>query len=530
MSGTEIRLALDAIPMGGMAEGTSGDDAVLFVRDAAGVRAFQAKCPHLGAPLAKGEICGGRLYCPWHKAAFALADGRLEEPPALDALTRYPVRLEGSDAVATLTPEPAKSETAKTDTAKIEPAKTETAKTGPEQVLIVGAGAAAVACVKTLRREGYDGRITMVGREAHPPYDRTKLSKQFLAKPTPPEKTWIAPDFDGANRVERITAAVARVEPARRSVTLADGRTLQADAILVATGSRAVVPDFPGKDLDGVFTLRSLDDARRLSEAAGDAKSVVVVGAGFIGLEAAAFLNKRGLSVTVLAREDIPFAKRFGEQVGAALKRYHAGNGVTFATGSVARIAGTGRVAAVETEDGRRLPADLVLIGAGAKPETGLIADVAPEADGGLAVGGDLALAEGVWIAGDIAAFPETASGETARIEHWRLAQQHGTHVARAMLGRDGAFAGAPFFWSNQGDKRLDYGGYAKGFDRIILQGDPDALDFIAYYVTGERVTAACSIGRNPAFTAFLHLLGLGRVPPAAEIEAGADLPALARA
>jgi NADPH-dependent 2,4-dienoyl-CoA reductase/sulfur reductase-like enzyme/nitrite reductase/ring-hydroxylating ferredoxin subunit len=525
MSGTEIRLALDAIPMGGMAEGKSGDDAVLFVRDATGVRAFQAKCPHLGAPLAKGEICGGRLYCPWHKAAFALADGSLEEPPALDALTRYPVRLEGSDAVATLTPEPA---------------KTGPAKTGPAQVLIVGAGAAAVACVKTLRREGYDGRITLVGREAHPPYDRTKLSKQFLAKPTPPEKTWIEPDFDGANRVERVTAEVARVEPARRSVTLADGRTLQADAILVATGSRAVVPDFPGKDLDGVFTLRSLDDARRLSDAAGEAKSgetksgetksVVVVGAGFIGLEAAAFLNKRGLSVTVLAREDIPFAKRFGEQVGAALKRYHAGNGVTFATGSVARIAGTGRVAAVETEDGRRLPADIVLIGAGAKPETGLIADVAPEADGGLAVGGDLALAEGVWIAGDIAAFPETASGETARIEHWRLAQQHGTHVARAMLGRDGAFAGAPFFWSNQGDKRLDYGGYAKGFDRIILQGDPDALDFIAYYVTGERVTAACSIGRNPAFTAFLHLLGLGRLPPAAEIEAGADLPALARA
>jgi NADPH-dependent 2,4-dienoyl-CoA reductase/sulfur reductase-like enzyme len=290
-----------------------------------------------------------------------------------------------------------------------------------------------------------------------------------------------------------------------------------------------VLPDFPGRDLDGVFTLRSLDDAVRLSEAAGEAKSVVVVGAGFIGLEAAAFLNKRGLSVTVLAREDVPFAKRFGAAVGAALKRYHAGNGVAFATGSVARIAGTGRVEAVETEDGRRLPADLVLVGAGAEPETGLVAGVAPDASGGLPVGGDLTLAEGVWIAGDIAAFPETASGETARIEHWRLAQQHGTHVARAILGRGGAFAGAPFFWSNQGDKRLDYGGYAKGFDRIVLQGDPDALDFIAYYVTGDRVTAACSIGRNTAFTAFLHLLGLGRLPPAAAIEAGADLPALAR-
>ena len=514
MPATEIRLPLDAIPMGGMKEGAAGDDKVLFVRDASGVRAFQAKCPHLGAPLAKGEICGGRLYCPWHKAAFALADGSLEEPPAVDSLTRYPVRIEGSEAIATLTPEPAPEKTAKSSV---------------ESVLLVGSGAAAVACVKTLRREGYDGRITMVGRETHPPYDRTKLSKQFLAKPTPPEKVLIEPDFAETNRVERITAEVATVDPAKRAITLEDGRTLTADALLVATGSRAAMPDFPGKDLDGVFTLRSLDDALRVSEAAGEAKRIVVVGAGFIGMEAAAFLTKRGLAVTVLAREDVPFAKRFGEAVGRALKQYHTGNGVTFEQGSVARIAGEGRVEAVETEDGRRLPADIVLVGAGAKPETGLVAGVEPEEGGGLKVGGDLKLAEGVWIAGDIAAFPETASGETARIEHWRLAQQHGTHVAHAILGRGGDFADAPFFWSNQGDKRLDYGGYAKGFDRIIMQGDPAALDFIAFYVTGGTVTAACSIGRNGPFTAFLHLLGLGRLPSAAEIEAGADLPALAR-
>lgn len=514
MPATEIRLALDAIPMGGMREGASGDDKALFVRDASGVRAFQAKCPHLGAPLAKGEICGGRLYCPWHKAAFAVADGSLEEPPALDSLTRYPVRIEGSEAVATLTPEPAPSKSASA------PA---------ESVLIVGSGAASVACVKTLRREGFQGRITMVGREVHPPYDRTKLSKQFLAKPTPLEKVLIEPDFAQANSVERVTEEVTKVDPAARAITLKDGRTLKADAILIATGSRAAMPDFPGKDLDGVFTLRSLDDALRVSEAAGEGKRVVVVGAGFIGMEAAAFLTKRGLSVTVLAREEVPFVKRFGEAVGAALKQYHAGNGVVFEKGSVARIAGSGHVEAVETEDGRRLPADIVLIGAGAKPETDLIAGVEPDESGGLKAGGDLRLAEGVWIAGDIAAFPEKASGETARIEHWRLAQQHGTHVAQAILGRGGDFAGAPFFWSNQGDKRLDYGGYAKGFDRIIVQGDPAALDVIAFYVTGDRVTAACSIGRNGVFTAFLHLLWLGRLPSAAEIEAGADLPALAR-
>ena len=508
----EIRLALDAIPLGGKAEGKAGDDAVLFVRDADGVRAFQAKCPHLGAPLAKGEICGGRLYCPWHKAAFAVADGSLEEPPALEALTRYPVRIEGGEAVALLTPEPA-------------PARR--AETPVSHVLIVGTGAAAVACVTTLRREGYAGTITMVGREARPPYDRTKLSKQFLAKPTPAEKTLLEPDFAAAHRVERIEAAANRIDPAARSVTLGDGRVLTGDALLIATGSRAVDPDYAGRDLDGVMTLRSLDDPVRLSAAAEHARRVVVIGAGFIGLEAAAFLTKRGLSVTILSREEIPFAKRFGEAVGAALKRYHAGNGVTFVTGSVARISGTGSVEAVETEAGARLPADIVLIGAGAAPETGIVAEVEPDEHGGLPVGADLRLAEGVWVAGDIAAFPERGSGVTARIEHWRLAEQHGTHAARAILGATDAFSGAPFFWSNQGDKRLDYGGYAPDFDRIILHGDPDALDFIAYYVRAGRAVAACSIGRNPAFTAFLHLLGENRVPSPETIEAGADLPAL---
>jgi len=507
----EIRLALDAIPLGGKAEGKAGDDAVLFVRDADGVRAFQAKCPHLGAPLAKGEICGGRLYCPWHKAAFAVADGSLEEPPALEGLTRYPVRIEGGEAVATLTPEPAPARQARTPIAT---------------VLVVGTGAAAVACVTTLRRDGFSGTITMVGREDHPPYDRTKLSKQFLAKPTPAEKTLLEPDFAAAHQVERIEAEATRVDPASRSVTLADGRTLTGDALLIATGSRAVVPDFEGTDLDGVMTLRSLDDAVRLSEAAEHAKRVVVVGAGFVGLEAAAFLTKRGLSVTVLSREAIPFAKRFGDAVGSALKQYHAGNGVTFVTGKVARIAGDGSVASVETEDGTSLPADLVLIGAGAAPETGIVAGVEPDDNGGIPVGADLKLTDRVWIAGDIAAFPEHGSGVTARIEHWRLAQQHGTHAARAILGAQGDFSGAPFFWSNQGDKRLDYGGYAPDFERIILQGDPSALDFIAYYVREGRAVAACSIGRNKPFTAFLHLLGEGRVPSPEAIEGGADLAA----
>ena len=512
MAAGEIRIRLEDIPLGGMAEGKAGDEAALFVRDGDGVRAFQAKCPHYGAPLAKGVLCGKRVYCPWHKAAFSIADGALLEPPALESLRRYPVRIEGEEAVARLEPIAA-------DTPR------HPSKIG--HLVVIGTGAAAVAAVTTLRREGFSGRITMIGREGHPPYDRPMLSKNFLAKPTPPEKALLEPDFYAAHGTEAVQGRATRIDPAERSVTLEDGRSLSGDALLIATGSRAVVPDFPGAGLDGVLTLRSLDDAVDLSERAETARRIVVVGGGFIGLEAAAFLTKRGRTVTVLAREEFPLAKRFGEAVAGGLKRFHAGNSVTFRQGEVARIVGEGAVRAVALKEGGEIEADLVLIGAGAAPETALIAGVAPREDGGLAVGSDLALAPNVWIAGDIAAFPEHGSGTRARIEHWRLAQQHGMHVARAILGEAKPFKETPFFWSNQGEKRLDYGGYAPGFDRIILRGDADALDFIAFYVKDERAVAACSIGRNAEFTAFLHLLGEERVPSPAELDRGADLTGL---
>lgn len=512
MAADEIRIRIEDIPLGGMAEGKASDEAVLFVRDADGVRAFQSKCPHYGAPLAKGVLCGQRLYCPWHKAAFSIADGALVEPPALESLKRYPVRIEGSEAVARLDPIEAKAPTRPSEV---------------DHLVIVGTGAAAVAAVTTLRREGFGGSITMIGREAHPPYDRPMLSKSFLAKPTPPEKAVLEPDFYAAHGVEAVRAVATRIDPASRGVTLEDGRTITGDALLIATGSRAVVPDFPGADLDGILTLRSLDDAAILSERAETARRIVVVGGGFIGLEAAAVLTKRGRDVTVLARENLPLAKRFGEAVARGLKRFHEGNGIAFRQGEVARLVGEGRVRAVALKDGGEIEADLVLIGAGAAPETGLIAGVAPREDGGIAVGSDLALAPNVWIAGDIAAFPELGSGARARIEHWRLAQQHGLHVARAILGQATPFRDTPFFWSNQGTKRLDYGGYAPGFDRIIMRGDPDALDFIAFYVKDERAVAACSIGRNAEFTAFLHLLGEERVPPPQDLDNGVSLTGL---
>ena len=493
----EVRAIEADIPMG-MTQVEDGDQKVLFVRDEHGLRAFQATCPHYGAPLAKGEICGSTLYCPWHKAAFDIGDGALIQPPALKGLDQYPVRVEGEKVVATLEPIP---------------------KAGPSAhahddrtFAIIGTGAAAVAAAITLRKEGFGGRLVMIGREAGQPYDRPKLSKNFLAKKTDPSAMFMEKDFFAAVGAEFMGSEAETIDVSTRSVTLADGRSLTPDALLVATGSRAVVPPFSGGDLGNIFTLRSLADAEAISIAAETAKRLVVIGGGFIGLEAAAFLTKRGLAATLVSPEPLPLAARMGYDIAHALKVHHEGAGIHFIQGKVARFEGDGHVATVCLENGDTLPADIVLIGAGAAPETTAITGIAKRDDGGIAVGADLTCAPGVWLAGDVAAFPEPRSGGTARIEHWRLAQQHAIHATRGMLGRQAPFAEAPFFWSNQGDKRLDYAGYAADWDDIVTHGEPAKLDFISYFMKDGKALAACAVGHNPQMIAFLHGLGAERM------------------
>ncbi len=509
MASAEIRVTIGDVPMNGMKQAEDGDAKVLFVRDAEGIRAFQAKCPHYGAPLAKGAICEGRLYCPWHKAVFDVTDGVLLAPPALEGLKRYPVRLEGGVAVATL------------DAIATEPPRPQ----GEDRtVVVVGTGAAGMATVTTLRFAGFAGRVVMIGREEAGPYDRTKLSKAFIAKQTDPASL-LVPDFASLHEVEMVRGTAARIEPASRRVTLEDGRSFTGDALVVATGSKAAVPDLPGVALGNVHTLRSLDDGVALSTAAAEGGSVVVIGSGFIGLETAAFLTKRGLRVTVVSPEPLPFAKRFGDEVAGVIKANQEAIGVTLLQGEVAALEGEGKVEAVVLKDGRRLHPDLVVIGAGASPETAAFAGVPLREDGGIVVDATLSVAPGAWLGGDIAAYPEARGGGLVRIEHWRLAEQHGAHIAHAILGDAKPFTAAPFFWSNQGDKRLDYAGYTKDWDSTITRGDTAKFDFITFYIKDGQARAACAIGRNDEMIAFLHHLDAGTMPSASALEAGNAIP-----
>jgi NADPH-dependent 2,4-dienoyl-CoA reductase/sulfur reductase-like enzyme/nitrite reductase/ring-hydroxylating ferredoxin subunit len=417
----QVKVRAADIPMG-MTQVEDGDAKVLFIRDKTGLRAFQATCPHYGAPLANGRLCGRTLYCPWHKAAFDVGDGSLREPPALRGLPQYPISFDGERVIATLEP--------------MSESKPSSRSHDPRVFLIVGTGAAAVSAVTTLRREGYGGRILAIGRERGEPYDRTKLSKTFLAKRTEPSDVVLEPDFFASHGVEFVVGPAVRIEPDACRVTLPDGRTLTGDTMLVATGSRAVVPSFPGGDLKNIFSLRSLSDATALSAAADTAASIVIVGGGFIGLEAAAFLAKRGLAPTIVVPERLPLAKRFGEEVASALKGYHEGNRITFVNDKVARFEGEDGVRGVRLAGGNVIATDLVLIATGAAPETDALIGMARRHDGGIEVGPDLRVAPQTWLAGDIAAVPSPSGGAAVRIEHWRLAEQHGAHAARGMMGR----------------------------------------------------------------------------------------------
>ena len=259
--------------------------------------------------------------------------------------------------------------------------------------------------------------------------------------------------------------------------------------------------------------MRSWDDCEAIIAALDGAANAVVVGSSFIGMEVATSLLARGLSVTVVGPDAVPFARVLGEPVGRTIMDLHEKKGTQFRLGrSVARFIGEGTVAAVELDDGSTLPADVVVVGVGVVPNTAFVQGVARDADGGLPVDEELRLAPGVWAAGDVARYPEAHTGERVRIEHWRLAEQHGRAAAASMAGRGRPFTGVPFFWTQQFTRAFDYVGAGQGFDDLIVCGDIEKRDFTAFYAKGGRLVAACGT-QSDETGAFAALMRVGRLP-----------------
>ena len=462
-----------------------GGEKILLVRDGDAVRAYSAICPHAGAPLEEGALCNGRIVCPWHKGAFRISDGSLVEPPALDGLSRYPVRIDGGDIFVEPTAEPQPQARAHSD-----------ART----FAIVGAGAAGATAAAALREFGFGGRILLIGREPGLPFDRTSLSKFVVAGEMKPEETPLLrpDDYYSAQKIERIEAEVVRFDVRSRELTLADNRAITCDRALIAPGGVAKTPEIPGVDKAGVHVLRSREDAAAILGDLRPGARAIVLGSSFIGLEVASCLRAQKASVTVISPEEIPFVRQFGENIGRSFRSLHEANGVIFeAPAKAARLEGEGRVSELVLEDGRRLAADLVVVGVGVRPATDFIVGAQLTKDKGLQVDTTLCLAEGIYVAGDAAAFPIAPDGKPTRIEHWRVAQQQARVAAANMMGGNRLYEAAPFFWTYHYGKNFEYLGHAESWDDEVVCGDIAKQQFAALFLQGERVAAVVACERQ---------------------------------
>jgi NADPH-dependent 2,4-dienoyl-CoA reductase/sulfur reductase-like enzyme/nitrite reductase/ring-hydroxylating ferredoxin subunit len=509
---------------------TVGGTDVLLSRVDGDFHACGAHCTHYGAPLDTGALHGTVVTCPWHHARFDVRDGALCGAPALDALARYSVRVDGDDVFVRVpddadeTPEDAAYRESGGET----PAMADRDFDADSQTfVIVGAGAAGGAAAEALREAGFEGRVVMVTKEDAAPYDRTMLSKGYLGGGAGDDALPLRDDaFYQRHGIEvQRGATVTKLDAAAKTIHFAEAEPLKYDRVLVATGGTPRTLDVPGGDLDGVYTLRQWQDAARIVEQAEGAERAVVIGSSFIGMEAAAALTGRGLSVTVISRDETPFEAVLGTDVGAVFQRAHEANGVTFHLGAdVERIEQRYSGLAVTTKGGATAEGDLVVVGIGVTPATGFIEGVEKhDRDGGLIVDEHLAAGADVFAAGDIAHVPNAQSGERNRIEHWRVAQEHGRAAARNMAGKSEPYDGVPFFWSGQFGVSLRYLGHAEDWDEVVVDGSIDDRSFIAYYLEDGAVRAAAGVGRDREVAALHGLMLDGRMPSADDVKRGFD-------
>ena len=369
------------------------------------------------------------------------------------------------------------------------------------KIVIVGASLTGASCAVALRSEGFDGSVTLVGAEAHPPYERPPLSKDYLRGEVPIEKAYVKPlDWYGENDVTlELGNAVTQIDATGRTVKLSDGTTLPYDALLIATGGRNRVLKAPGSELDGIFQLRSVADSDRIRAAATDCHRAVVVGMGFIGAEVAASLRQLGVNVTAVEPMPTPLFRVLGEDVGAAMAALHADHGVKLKTGdTVESFQGSDRVESVTTKSGETIECNLVVAGIGIEPVTEIVEGTGVEVDNGILVD-ELCRTnvDGIYAAGDVANHMHPLFGRRMRVEHWQNAMRHGAHAAKSMLGSTEPYAEVHWFWSDQYDANLQYAGHHREWDELVFRGSVADRSFLAFYVKDGLVDAVVGFNRG---------------------------------
>jgi 3-phenylpropionate/trans-cinnamate dioxygenase ferredoxin reductase subunit len=367
--------------------------------------------------------------------------------------------------------------------------------------VIVGASLAGATAAVTLREEGADGAVTLIGDEPEPPYERPPLSKAYLRGDAPFEKALVRPfGFYAEHRIETMLGTRAtRVDTTQRVVELEDQRRVPFDTLLLATGARNRILSAPGADLEGIYSLRTLHDADRIRHEMRPGRRAVVVGMGFIGSEVAASLRQAGVDVATVDPAKTPLFRALGETVGAVLADLHRAHGVhTIFEDSVAAFEGEGRVRRVVTNAGQRLECDFVVAGVGVEPVVDMLAESGIRIDNGVVVDEYCQTnVSGVYAAGDVANHYQPLFGRHIRIEHWQNAIKQGAAAARNMLGQHVPYDEVPWFWSDQYDANLQYAGFHTKWDKLILRGGVDSGSFLACYINDGRIDAVVGFNRG---------------------------------
>lgn len=484
-----LGVPLSDLPAAGALAGHVDGEPVLLVRLDDGLHAVGGRCTHYGAPLAEGRISDGEVRCPWHHACFSLRTGAALHAPAFAGLPLFRVEVVG-DTVFVRGQQTAPAapivRAATTDAAQ---------RPLPRRIAIVGGGAAGYAAALRLRERGFDGDLVMFSDDHAAPYDRPNLSKDYLAGTAPED--WIPLQetrFYADHGIDlRLACAVGAIDVDARELLTTDGARTGYDALLLATGAEPRRLPLPGFDRPNVFVLRSLADARAIIAASEGARSVALLGAGFIGMEAAAALRTRGLAVHVVAPEAVPMARALGNEVGGFVTGLHREQGVVFhlqahATGYDGRTLTLG--------NGEQVPADVLIVGAGVVPRTQLADAAGIAVQGGVLV--DQRLETSIarhYAAGDVARYPYR--DDLIRVEHWVHAQRQGQSAAANLMGAGEPFAEVPFFWTHHYGVELRYVGHATDWDEVQLDGTLASRDFTARYLRAGELVAAASVGRD---------------------------------